>query len=244
MGKIIWPGGAKAAITLLYEDGLTTQLEKAIPQLNESGLRGTFFPSGDGLKDPSNAVLWSAAVTAGHEIGAHTINHPCDRAHDFVREGFSLQDYTEERLRDEIRENLEIIKKFGVPAGRPVFAYPCGESVYGEGLKKSYVPIIKEIFLAAKGVNGIIADPEKVDLYDVPCFGITCGTQGMIDIAERAVQCGGWALFLFHGVGGDYISVEADAHREFLRYLAAEKGNLLVAPFGEISTVIENSRAK
>ena len=186
MGKFAWPGGALAAVTLLYEDGLTSQLEKAIPQLNEAGLHGTFFPSGDGLKDPSNAVLWSAAIAAGHEIGAHTINHPCDRAHDFVREGFSLQDYSEERLRGEINENLEIIKKFGASVDRPVFAYPCGESVYGEDLKKSYVPLIKEMFLAAKGVAGNIADPEKVDLYDVPCFGITCGTQGMIDIAEKA----------------------------------------------------------
>jgi peptidoglycan/xylan/chitin deacetylase (PgdA/CDA1 family) len=236
MGKFAWPGGALAAVTLLYEDGLTSQLEKAIPQLNEAGLHGTFFPSGDGLKDPSNAVLWSAAIAAGHEIGAHTINHPCDRAHDFVREGFSLQDYSEERLRGEINENLEIIKKFGASVDRPVFAYPCGESVYGEDLKKSYVPLIKEMFLAARGVAGNIADPEK------PCFGITCGTQGMIDIAEKALARGGWALFLFHGVGGDYISVEAGAHREFLRYLVAEKANILTAPFGKISAAIEKSR--
>jgi hypothetical protein len=64
----------------------------------------------------------------------------------------------------------------------------------------------------------------------------------MIDIAEKALARGGWALFLFHGVGGDYISVEAGAHREFLRYLVAEKANILTAPFGKISAAIEKSR--
>lgn len=242
MGKFAWPEGAKAAVTLSYDDGLVTQLEKALPQLNQAGIRATFFPSGDGLTEPANIAAWSAAAAAGHEIGAHTIHHPCDGARDFVRKGFSLQEYSEARLREELKQNLDIIEKFGIHRGKRVFAYPCGESMYGEGLKKSYVPVIKEIFSAARGVTEKIAAPETVDLYDAPCFGVTCGAKGMIDIVENARENGGWAIILFHGVGGDYISVEAGAHREFLRYLVAEKGNVLTAPFGEISALIEKRR--
>ena len=242
MGKFSWPGNIQAAVTLTYEDGLITQLENAIPQLNASGIRATFFPSGDGLTDPSHIEAWRAAASKGHEIGAHTIHHPCDRARDFVREGFSLQDYSESRLKEELKQNLDIIEKFGIQSGKRVFAYPCGESMYGEGLKKSYVPVIKELFSAARGVTEEIADPEKVDLYDAPCFGVTCGAKGMIDIVEKARETGGWAIILFHGVGGDYISVETGAHREFLRYLAAEKESVFTAPFGEISALIEKRR--
>ena len=242
MGKVLWPGGAKAAVTLSYDDGLITQIEKALPQLNEEGLRATFFPSGEGLTDPANIAAWRAAAAAGHEIGAHTIHHPCDGARDFVRKGFSLQEYSEARLREELKQNLDIIEKFGVRQGKRVFSYPCGESMYGEGLRKSFVPVIKEKFSAARGVTEEIADPENVDLYDAPCFGVTCGAKGMIDIVEKALETGGWAIILFHGIGGDYISVEASAHREFLHYLAAEKKNVITAPFGEISGLIEKSR--
>jgi peptidoglycan/xylan/chitin deacetylase (PgdA/CDA1 family) len=242
MEKFTWPGGCQAAVTISYDDGLITQLENAMPQLDGFGIRATFFPSGDGLTDPSHIDAWRAAAAKGHEIGAHTIHHPCDRARDFVREGFSLQDYSPERMREELGRNLDIIRKFGFNPDGGVFAYPCGESLYGEGLTQSYKPIIKEMFSAARGVTEDIADPVKADLYDVPCFGVTCGAEGMIEIAERARASGSWAVILFHGVGGDYISVETKAHEGFLKYLVENRDTIWTAPFGEISGFISKNR--
>src|SRR5687767_15529074 len=38
-----WPNGARAVIVLTYDDALTSQLDHAIPVLDEAGFKGTFF---------------------------------------------------------------------------------------------------------------------------------------------------------------------------------------------------------
>jgi hypothetical protein len=39
---------------------------------------------------------------------------------------------------------------------------------------------------------------------------------------------------MFHGVGGDYLSVSAEAHRGLLRYLEAHADEIWVAPFQQV----------
>ena len=38
-----WPNGAKAAVVFTYDDGLDCHLDVVVPQLDEFGLKGTFF---------------------------------------------------------------------------------------------------------------------------------------------------------------------------------------------------------
>ena len=38
-----WPNGARAAVSLTYDDGLNSQLDCALPQLEAAGFRATFF---------------------------------------------------------------------------------------------------------------------------------------------------------------------------------------------------------
>ncbi len=40
-----YPNGAKGAVSLTYDDGLTSQLDHAVPQLDARGLKATFFLS-------------------------------------------------------------------------------------------------------------------------------------------------------------------------------------------------------
>ena len=58
-----WPEGKHAAIVLTYDDGLPSQLDVAIPQLDRAGLRATFF-----LNDvkPENIDRWRDAQSASH----------------------------------------------------------------------------------------------------------------------------------------------------------------------------------
>src|SRR4051812_46956355 len=72
---IKWPGGKKAAIALTYDDALASQLDIAIPQLNSAGLKGTFFLTGN--LGQSAIPRWQQASKTGHELGNHTVYHPC-----------------------------------------------------------------------------------------------------------------------------------------------------------------------
>src|SRR6185437_9409438 len=38
-----WPDGARAAVSLTYDDGLDSQLDHALPALEAAGLKATFF---------------------------------------------------------------------------------------------------------------------------------------------------------------------------------------------------------
>ena len=63
---------------LTYDDGLNIDLSNVIPALDSVGLKGTFYISDyfDGL----NAQIdrWRKAAAEGHELGNHTIWHPCE----------------------------------------------------------------------------------------------------------------------------------------------------------------------
>src|SRR5688572_13336353 len=72
-----WPDGRRAAIVLTYDDALVSQLDHAVPALDAAGLKGTFY-----LMGRSSGLIvdrWRAVAASGHELGNHSINHPCMR---------------------------------------------------------------------------------------------------------------------------------------------------------------------
>jgi len=74
--RTVWPGGARGAVSLTYDDALNSQLDNAVPQLEARGLRGTFFLTEENIGD--RLADWQAVARAGHEIADHTVHHPCD----------------------------------------------------------------------------------------------------------------------------------------------------------------------
>lgn len=74
--RIHWPEGKKAAVILTYDDGLKSQLQIVIPQLEEHNFRGTFFLYGQVVKE-EDIPEWRKASQRGHELGNHSMFHPC-----------------------------------------------------------------------------------------------------------------------------------------------------------------------
>ena len=235
--SIYWPFGAKAAVSLTYDDGLESQLSQAVPQLAKYGIKGTFFPSTWGLANPQNTKFWTDLVKAGHEIGCHTLNHPCSNSFEFTKRGYTLQEYTLDRINEEIDANIQLIKSFGYNNKELVFAYPCGQTAVGANLDISYKPIIANKFTAARGTKRGYAFPDKLQLNEIPCFGVEEDGEGLINIAKEAIRTNTWAVILLHGVGGDYISVTAQAHKELLEYLK-DNNDIWTARFGAIAKYI------
>ena len=56
--RIHWPEGKKAAVILTYDDGLKSQLQIVIPQLEKHNFRGTFFLYGQVIKEED--IPWMA----------------------------------------------------------------------------------------------------------------------------------------------------------------------------------------
>ena len=143
-----WPEGKKMALSLTFDDARLSQPDIGIPLLDKYGVKATFYLSpGDMLK---RLEAWKKAVSNGHDIGNHSMLHPCSGNFEWSRDK-ALEDYTLQKMYSELDSANRLIKKMlGV---QPVsFAYPCGQTFVGRGANaRSYIPVIAAMFETGRG---------------------------------------------------------------------------------------------
>ena len=151
------------------------------------------------------AVEWKKAIKNGHEIGSHSLNHPCSVNYSsyWGAGKIGLEDYSYEMMKAEIFDsNQEIGLLLGV---RPrTFAYPCGQKFIGRGgAVESYVPLVAERFIVGRGwLDEGPNNPSCCDLAQV--MGMSMDNQDFSDIKElldSAVKNGQWLVLVGHEVG-------------------------------------------
>ena len=227
-----WPGGQKAAIALTYDDALPSQLDIAIPQLDAVGFKGTFFLIGREIK--GNLKRWQGAVAKGHEIGNHTVTHSCPRALFEMPPQYMSENSSVTVQLTEIETMNNLLQAID---GRSDHAYatPCGQTLAGGA---DYMPALRTAkltrYVRAAAEPGDNSQP--IDPFVVPSHFFGQGDTGakMIAYVEGVRQRGGMAVIGFHGVGGDYLEVTAEAHRELLAYLKAHESEIWVGRFTEV----------
>lgn len=70
-----WPEGKKMALSLSFDDARLTQIENGIPIFDKYGIKVTFYVSlGDMIK---RLESWKIVAKNGHDIGNHSVLHPC-----------------------------------------------------------------------------------------------------------------------------------------------------------------------
>ncbi|MDD4193486.1 MAG: glycoside hydrolase family 3 N-terminal domain-containing protein, partial [Mangrovibacterium sp.] len=143
-----WPEGKKMALSLTFDDARLTQIDKGIPLLDQYGVKGTFYVSPNSLLQ--RTARWRKAVENGHDIGNHSMVHPCTVNFDFAKNK-ALEDYTLDKMREElITANRLIRDSLGVEAVS--FAYPCGQKFVGRGTNtRSYIPVVASLFESGRG---------------------------------------------------------------------------------------------
>jgi peptidoglycan/xylan/chitin deacetylase (PgdA/CDA1 family) len=161
----LWPDGAQAALSITFDDARASQPRVAFPLLERLDVRATFFV----LPEPvqRERAAWQEAVAAGHEIGNHTVSHPCSANFPWSR-AHALESLTVEELAAEVDDaERRIEDALGVTPS--VFAYPCGQTFVGRGREtQSLVPFVAERFLAGRTFNDIVANaPVHCDLAQV-----------------------------------------------------------------------------
>lgn len=233
-----WPRGARAAVSITYDDAVPTQ-RHAARSLEALGLRGTFFLTGTAHDLTAQRDDWRRMLAAGHELASHTMHHPCDCSHDWVPRGYTTQDYDLPRMSRELDQTLELLGSLGAPPPY-TFAYPCGETSVGKD-PESYVGLVVDRFLAARSVEPRIADPRTDSLVMVPAHDGAKRPEELIELVELAAQQGGWLVFLFHGVGGDHLPVELAAHTALIEYLARHADRIWTDRFGTVAEYVRAS---
>lgn len=236
-----WPGGRRAAVSLTYDDAVPSQRVHAARQLSARQLPGTFFVLGKSEDLSGHRREWQALLSEGHELASHTIHHPCDCSHAWVPRGYTSQDYDLPRMSAELDQTLELLTELGAPVPR-TFAYPCGETRVGEP-PQSYVPLVNERFLAARGVQARVADPWRDALEQVPAIDGARTAEELCQLLDEAEATGGWLVLLFHGVGGDHLAVALEAHEALLEQLTKRRGAIWTETFRNVAAHVSACRA-
>ncbi len=212
-----WPDGQAMAISLSYDDAVDSQLDNAIPALNRHGFRASFY-----LTLASPTILerldeWRAAAEQGHELGNHTIFHPCSASVEgryWVRAYYDIDKYEIDEIVDEVRVANSILHAIDGREER-TFTPPCGDHfVSGE----NYLPAVEHLFVAIK-----FSEPVEPGFAAGWAPAEVSGEE-LIERVRREAASGTRLLnLLFHGIGGDYLAVSLEAHDELLAYLAANE---------------------
>ncbi len=242
-GQIKWDNGKKAAIVLSYDDGLDSHLNIAIPQLNLFGFKGTFFLYGHIPEE--RFTDWKNVNGQGHELGNHSLYHPC-KGND--GESHSSRFYSENYdVPSIIREIAQMNKLlFAITGEKPTsYAYPCGETVvggvdYSDSLRQSGLVRFARNGRAPKGIN----NGDDLNIFKVPGFGVAPGSTSkeLINYATEVLKTGGLGIYIFHGVGGDYLSVDAEEHHQLLEFLEEHKNEYWVTTFSDVMKFIQNKK--
>jgi peptidoglycan/xylan/chitin deacetylase (PgdA/CDA1 family) len=225
----------KAVIMLTYDDALASQLNIAIPQLDSMGFKGTFFLIGN--IGQTTIPLWRQVALKGHELANHTLYHPCLLATVKGNPANNSATYSVYMMLREIAEMNNLLFAVDGKTGSRTYAYPCTEiavggvnyadSLRGAGLVK-YARI-------GGGPDAVITGLKKLDAMEVPAWGVHAGVTGdeLIAFVKKVQQSGGAGVLMFHGVGGDYITTSAVAHRQLLAYLKQHQAEVDVKTFQE-----------
>lgn len=239
--QALWPNQKKCAVCLTYDDALLSHIQYAIPQLDRSGLKGTFYITGS--SDVLNQYLdvWRKAAADGHELGNHTITHPCNgksKGRDWVTPEQELDDFSLNRFLGEVKVMNTLLKAIDGKDQRS-FAYTCGDMVVdSEDLPQALVPYVA----GARSTDEAYLTPGNMDVYQLPCFSCNEKTADqMIAAIEKGKETGSLVILLFHGVGGDYLTTDAGEHEKLLQYLSQHTDELWVAP---VIDVVSSLRTK
>lgn len=219
-----WPDGRQAAIVLTYDDALTSQLDNAIPQLDAAGLKGTFFLMGrsGGL----DVDRWRAVAANGHELGNHSVNHPCARGSFEMPVPYHSENYTVETMLNEVGVMNRFLQAID---GRSAHSYatPCLQNLAGG---EDYVGPLQDAGLATYVRDTRARLPENMPPMMGTGFAEVTGAQ-MIAWVEQVRAAGGLGVIVFHGIGGEHLAVSSEAHGELVRYLKAHENEIWTTTF-------------
>ena len=233
----------RGAVSLTFDDGTANQLERAVPPLDERQQRATFYvcPGGDDWEE--RLAPWRAVDASGHEIGNHSLSHPCpDQLFEAPGglERMSIQD-----MERDIAAAQERLVQIAPHQDLWTFAYPCYATFVGRGgCRQSYVPLVAQHFLAgrAAGEYGFANDPALVDLA---CFAALpvermSGFE-MIGLVEQLAFQGGWVVLVFHEIDGSRLTVGSYDYHMLLDYLKRkdEAGEIWTAPVVDVAARID-----
>jgi len=239
-----WPPGKKAALSLSFDDARESQVLSGTALLDSYGIKATFFVVPSSVEKRLEG--WKKAVANGHEIGNHSVNHPCSGNFYWSRNN-ALEDYTLKRMKAELAEcNKRVEALLGIKP--EVFAYPCGQKYVGTGRRtKSYVPLVSKMFLLGRGWRDEAAnDPVHCNFFQLT--GVEMDNKDfneILPLLQEATKKGQWLLLAGHEMADSGEQTTRLAMlTELAKYVQDPANGIWIAPVGTVARYINQHGGK
>ena len=233
-----WPNGKRAAVSITFDDARTSQVDSGTALLDKYGVKATFFVVPPTVEDRLDG--WKKVVANGHEIGNHTINHPCTGNFSWSAKN-ALENYSLDDMRDELIEcNKRIKELLGVES--EVFAYPCGQKFIGRDTStKSYVPLVAKMFIVGRGWRDeAMNNPDFCDLAQVS--GIEMDGKNfdeILPLIEEVRRTGQWLILAGHEMGDSGVqTTRLKMLKQLIEYVQDPANGIWIAPVGTVAKYI------
>ncbi len=240
--SIQWPDGKRMALSLSFDDGRPSQVDVGTPLFDRYDAKATFYLVPSAVKQ--RLPKWKKAAKAGHEMGNHSLQHPCSGNFLWARDK-AIEKYTLEEMKTELKEaNQQIAQMLGVTP--TTFAYPCGQTYVGRGTQtQSYVPVVAELFTAGRGwLDEAPNDPSYCDMAQIT--GVSMDTKDFEEIktiVETAAAQGLWLVLAGHDIGEEGRQTTRTAMLKTLIQYAQDPANgIWLAPVGEVADYVLSKR--
>jgi peptidoglycan/xylan/chitin deacetylase (PgdA/CDA1 family) len=234
-----WPENKKMAISLTFDDARESQVIVGTQLLDQYGIKATFFVVPSSVEKQLDG--WKKAVTNGHEIGNHSLVHPCSGNFVWSRNK-ALEDYTLKKMQKELIEcNNRIEQLLHVKA--EVFAYPCGQKYVGRDSKtKSYVPIVSKMFIAGRGWRDE-APNDPIHCNFPQLTGVEMDGKDfdqILAIIEEAKKTGQWLVLAGHEMGEEgRQTTRLEMLKRLAEYAQNPANEIWIAPMGAVTKYVQ-----
>lgn len=237
-----WPEGKRLAVSLSFDDARFSQVEGGTALLDKYGVKGTFYLVPSAAKERLDG--WKKAVASGHEIGNHSLVHPCTGNFAWSRDK-AIEEYTIAKMRSELIEcNKQIEQLLGVKVKS--FAYPCGQTYVGRGTDtKSYVPVVAGLFATGRGwLDEGPNDPAFCDLAQLTGMEMDGKDFPEIrSILENARQGGSWVILAGHEMGeSGPQTTRLSMLAQLIEYAKDPANGIWLAPVGTVAEYVKDHR--
>ena len=236
--------GKKCAVVITYDDAIDQHLDNAIPVLDSLGLKATFYLTAFSNSMQTRLNDWKNLATKGHELGNHTLYHPCigGKGREWVKPEYDMNNYTVQRMIDETRMTNLFLHALDGKTKR-TFAFTCGDMKIGDS---SFINAMKNDFVAARAVRNEMHKINEVELYNVDCYMVNNHSfEQMKEWVDKAIQTNSLLVILFHGVGGgNALNVSLPAHRDILKYIKQHEKDIWVAPMLDVAEYVKKMPGK
>ena len=238
-----WPEGKRMALSLSFDDARASQVDVGMALLDQYGVKATFYVVPSSVE--GRLAGWQQAVAGGHEIGNHSLTHPCSGNFSWIQDN-ALETYDLQQMRTELEATSQKIEKLlGVTP--TTFAYPCGQTFVGRGLETaSYVPLVAELFTAGRGwLDESANDPAFCDLAQLMGQEMDGKDFDQIKLMlENARATGRWVVLAGHEVGSSGPqTTRIEMLKKLIAYAQDPAQQIWLAPVGTIAAYVAQHRA-